>query len=137
MRIERWINAELALIPGVFLLQPDDIELYPVADYHDPERDDLGHVPYTPLFFAALATILARKVHALLSTPRKVVVLDCDNTLWKGVVGEEGVEGITIPPPWMALQQFMADLARKGFLLCLCSKNDEPTCSPFLIGART
>ena len=33
--------------------------------------------------------------------------------------------GITIPPAWMALQQFMVELAGKGFLLCLCSKNDE------------
>ena len=99
--------------------------MYPVADYHDPDRDELGHIPYTSLFFAALGTVLARKIHALLSPPRKVVVLDCDNTLWKGVVGEDGVEGITIPPRWRVMQQFMVGLARKGFLLCLCSKNDE------------
>ena len=54
-----------------------------------------------------------------------MVVLDCDNTLWKGVVGEEGVTGIAIPPAWMALQRFMVELAGQGFLLCLCSKNDE------------
>ena len=55
-----------------------------------------------------------------------MVALDCDNTLWKGVVGEDGVSGIAIPPDLMALQRFMVDLAGKGFLLCLCSKNDEP-----------
>ncbi len=54
-----------------------------------------------------------------------MVALDCDNTLWKGVVGEDGVSGIAIPPDLMALQRFMVDLAGKGFLLCLCSKNDE------------
>ena len=60
-----------------------------------------------------------------MSPPYKVIVLDCDNTLWKGVVGEEGVAGIAIPPAWRQLQQFMVELSGKGFLLCLCSKNAE------------
>ena len=124
--IEERITSELVDVPGLCMLGPDDFNLYPVADYDDPQRDRLGHIPYTPMFFAALGTIVARKVHALLNPPHKVVVLDCDNTLWKGVVGEDGVSGIAIPPDLMGLQRFMADLAGKGFLLCLCSKNDEP-----------
>ena len=55
-----------------------------------------------------------------------MIILDCDNTLWKGVVGEEGTAGISIPPALRDLQQFMVELSSKGFLLCLCSKNDEP-----------
>ena len=115
----------LADAPGVSVIAPGDFELYPVADAHDARRDRLGHIPYTPAFFAAMGTLLARRIHALLLPPHKVVVLDCDNTLWKGVVGEEGVDGITIPPPWRALQRFMAELAGRGFLLGLCSKNAE------------
>ena len=59
-------SGELEPVPGLCLLRPADFDLYPVADYYDPRRDQLGHIPYTPLFFAALGTILARKVHALL-----------------------------------------------------------------------
>jgi FkbH-like protein len=125
-RIADWIMGELGSVSGIYLLGPADFDLYPTADYYDLRRDQLGHIPYTPSFFAALGTILSRKVHSLINRPYKVVVLDCDNTLWKGVVGEEGITGITIPPPWMALQQFMLKLASQGFLLCLCSKNDEP-----------
>ena len=125
-RIEDWIVGELEPVSGICLLGPADFDLYPIADYYDLRRDQLGHIPYTPAFFAALGTILSRKVHSLINPPHKVVVLDCDNTLWKGVVGEEGVTGITIPPAWMALQRFMLKLAGQGFLLCLCSKNDEP-----------
>ncbi len=125
-RVEQQITTELAEIPGLCLLGTADFDLYSVADYYDLRRDQLGHIPYTPVFFAALGTILARKIHALRNPPRKVVVLDCDNTLWKGVVGEEGVTGITIPPAWTTLQRFMVKLAGQGFLLCLCSKNDEP-----------
>ena len=54
-----------------------------------------------------------------------MIVLDCDNTLWKGVVGEDGVAGITIPAAWSRFQQFMVEQASQGVLLCLCSKNDE------------
>src|SRR5262249_37172687 len=66
-----------------------------------------------------------RRIHALTSPPYKLVVLDCDNTLWKGVLGEDGVDGIAIPPAWARLQEHMVHLANQGFLLGLCSKNNE------------
>ena len=43
-------------VPGLCLLRPDDFGLYPVADYDDPQRDQLGHIPYTP-------TVLRRARH--------------------------------------------------------------------------
>ncbi len=115
----------LADAPGVSVVGPADLAIYQIDEDHDPRRDRLGHIPYTPSAFAALGTVLARRVHALVTPPHKVVVLDCDNTLWKGVVGEEGVEGIAIPPAFQELQKFMVDLAGRGFLLALCSKNIE------------
>ena len=54
-----------------------------------------------------------------------MIVLDCDNTLWKGVCGEDGPLGIEITPPYRALQEFMVGQANAGRLLCLCSKNNE------------
>jgi len=124
-RIADQIVAGLQGAPGLCLIGTDDFRAYPVDDYFDPRRDQLGHIPYTPLFYTALGTVLARKIHALHSPPHKVIALDCDNTLWKGVVGEEGVEGISIPPPFLRLQQVMTELSGNGFLLCLCSKNEE------------
>jgi FkbH-like protein len=124
-RIRELVAAALQGVPGLSLIGPDDLNQYPVNVYYDPQRDQLGHIPYTPLLFAALGTMVARRVHALKSPVYKVIVLDCDNTIWKGVVGEEGVAGITIPPAWSRLQRFMVEQARKGILLCLCSKNDE------------
>jgi len=124
-RVEGQIAAELAGIPGLGLIRPGDFRDDPVDAAYDPERDRLGHIPYTPLFYAALGTILARRIHALTSPPYKVVVLDCDNTLWKGVLGEEGIEGIAIPPAWARLQEVLVGLTGQGFVLCLCSKNAE------------
>src|SRR5713226_4835045 len=59
----------------------DIAELYPVAEVFDPHGDELGHVPYTEEYFVALATAIARKVHALRMAPFKVIALDCDDTL--------------------------------------------------------
>jgi FkbH-like protein len=124
-RIEDQIRAALVGTAGLYLVERGDFGTCPVTSYDDPQRDQLGHIPYTPLFFAALATVLARRIHALVSPPRKVIVLDCDNTLWQGVVGEDGIAGIAIPPGFRDLQQFMVELSAQGFLLCLCSKNQE------------
>jgi FkbH-like protein len=124
--LESSMLGELSEIPGLYLLTAEDIQTtYPVADYYDPKLDQLGHIPFTPPFFSALSTILARKIYALKSAPHKVIVLDCDNTLWKGVVGEDGVNGIEISPVWQSLQQFMVAQQQAGMLLCLCSKNNE------------
>lgn len=97
---------------------------YPLPDYHDPLGEQLGHVPYTSGFFAALATMITRKYQARRRAPYKVVVLDCDQTLWQGVCGEDGPLRVVLDPPRKALQEFMVGLHDAGMLLCLCSKNN-------------
>jgi len=101
------------------------LSLYPVADYHDPEGVELGHIPYTPLLFASLGTLLARRFHALCTARRKVIVVDCDDTLWGGVCGEVGSAGVVIDEGRLALQRFLVAQQAAGTLVCLCSKNNE------------
>ena len=101
------------------------LEQYPVSDWYDAVADREGHVPYTEVFFAGLGTLLSRKIHALYRIPYKVLVLDCDNTLWKGVAGEDGPQGIGLSEPFLALQRFVVDRAGEGMVVCLCSKNVE------------
>ena len=123
--IEKRIGVGLEHAGGVTLLDSDDLAAYPVDVVDDPQRNALGHIPYTPLFFAVLGTLVARRIGALKNPPYKVIVLDCDNTIWQGVVGEEGALGVTLPPFCLTLQQFVAEQAARGFLVCLCSKNEE------------
>lgn len=125
-RMETLIETELNAIPGLHLIHYNQVlQTYPVAEYYDSQQDRLGHIPYTPSFFTALGTALARRIYAIKHPPYKVIVLDCDNTLWRGIVGEDGVSGIQIPSAWKILQTFMLEQQQAGMLLCLCSKNQE------------
>lgn len=125
-QMESLLEQELDRARGVSLTTTSEVAtLYPVPDYDDAYRDELGHVPYTPLYFAALGTAIIRRVHWLPRAPYKVIVLDCDQTLWKGVCAEDGIDGIEIDPPRKRLQEFIVAQQKAGMLLCLCSRNRE------------
>lgn len=90
-----------------------------------------GKAPYTLAFHNELARQLSLLTRGFGSVYYKVLVLDCDNTLWGGIVGEDGLEGIKLDPYnhpgnifWNVQQQILA-LERQGVLVCLCSKNND------------
>ena len=117
---------ELGTLERVYTIMPDEIEMiYPVADIFDTQANEVGHVPFTKEYFTALGTMIARKIRTLKHEPYKVIVLDCDNTIWKGVCGEVGTFGIEIDGPRKRFQQFMVQQYNSGILLCLSSKNNE------------
>jgi FkbH-like protein len=119
------LQARLAGQASIVLLTQDEIERVAGAERFDAQRDALAHIPFSDSHFASLALALARRIHALRTAAAKVLVLDCDNTLWRGVVGEDGVAGISLSAPYLALQEFALAQQRKGVLLCLASKNSE------------
>jgi FkbH-like protein len=124
--VEELICGELDKLSGVVFVSSNALAAaYPVSEYDDPQGNRLGRIPYTELFFTALGALIARRIYALQSAPRKVIVLDCDQTLWKGVCGEDGPLGIEIDPPRRALQEFLIKQHDSGMLLCVCSKNNE------------
>jgi FkbH-like protein len=123
---EESLTREFEGLPGVYVVTARQIaQWYPVADYDDRIAEELGRIPYTPLFFTALATTVARKFHAIRRPPLKVIALDCDQTLWSGVCGEDGPRGVVIDAARHALQQFVLRQREAGMLLALCSKNSE------------
>ncbi|MBV5277319.1 HAD-IIIC family phosphatase, partial [bacterium] len=117
--------AHVAMHSSIEVLTQDEIALVAAAEEYDATRDELAHIPFTDAHFASLALAVARRIHALLVPCAKVLVLDCDNTLWRGVVGEDGIEGIALTQPFLALQDFALAQQRKGILLCLASKNAQ------------
>lgn len=72
----------------------------------------------------------AEKQDALLMKRRKCLVLDLDNTLWGGILGEDGVEGIKIGGGYpgnvyQMFQEIILEMKKMGVLLVVCSKNNE------------
>jgi len=125
-QMEELLTSELAEWSGVYVVTTGEIAAaYPVSSYEDFYANKLAHVPYTLVFFTSLGTIIARKMHSLLSAQYKAVVLDCDETLWKGVCGEVGAEGVEIDSARKALQDFIVARHKSGMLICLCSKNNQ------------
>ena len=90
----------------------------------------LYQMPYAPAAVDALVDRYADAIAVRLRARRKVVVVDADNTLWGGVVGEDGVENLEVDTdyPGIVHTQFQRQLLRLkglGILLCAVTKNNE------------
>ena len=74
--------------------------------------------------------LLARLIAAQRGGARKCLVLDLDNTLWGGVIGDDGIEGIVLGhgsadgEAYLELQHYAKQLSERGIILAICSKND-------------
>jgi FkbH-like protein len=130
----RRLNARLAdavkSVPGVHVLDFDRL----CADLgYRNWRDDkmwyLGRAPLSAVALPALARLQAAFVQTLLAGPRKCLVLDLDNTLWGGIIGEDGLAGIKLGRTYPGnvyrdIQQAALHLYRRGILLAVNSKNN-------------
>ncbi|QMV39813.1 non-ribosomal peptide synthetase [Cohnella cholangitidis] len=100
-------------------------ERYLVGEIEDKVANEEGQIPYTTEYFAAIGTETARALVGWLQSPFKVIVVDADNTLWRGIAGEDGATGVRITPAFAAWQRLLLRKRNEGMLLALCSKNDE------------
>ena len=122
--LEQDLANDLAELSAIRFLSSARLrELYPVTNYYDAAADRLGNVPYTREAYAALGTAIARVFHGSRRAPYKVIVTDCDNTLWRGICGERGPDGVDLDRPARALQTFLKQRQADGMLLCVSSKN--------------
>lgn len=77
-----------------------------------------------------VAKYCSAMMEAVTGSFKKCLVLDLDNTVWGGVIGDDGMEGIQlgalgIGKAFTALQKWVKELARRGIIICVCSKNTE------------
>ena len=92
--LEEQLTERLRDVSGTYVVTSAESKaLYPVAEYEDQKANKVSHVPYTRQYFHALGTIIARRFYRIHTPLHKVIVLDCDNTLWQGVCGEDGALG--------------------------------------------
>jgi FkbH-like protein len=108
------------------------------VDAHDPRAWFESKQPYGRGLMLDAAREAARQIESLRQPAKKVAVLDLDNTLWGGVIGDDGLNGIEIGDTsprgeaFKAFQTHLLGLSRRGVLLAVCSKNDhEKAVEPF------
>jgi FkbH-like protein len=101
------------------------------ANWFDPVRWHQYKIPFAADCAALYADALARVIAAGRGKARKCLVLDCDNTLWGGVIGDDGIDAIRIgmgDPEgecFLAIQRMALDYKDRGVILAVCSKNDD------------
>jgi FkbH-like protein len=98
--------------------------------YFDVRFWHMGRAPYTLRALEEIGAEDFKFLRALKGKNKKCLVLDCDNTLWGGIIGEDGLEGVklgqTHPGSYFAdFQQVAVNLFHRGVIIALCSKNNE------------
>jgi FkbH-like protein len=96
----------------------------------DERKWYLYRQPYTEMFWNELAQQLANIFVRQKVASKKCIIVDCDNTLWGGIVGEDGLEGIALGEdfPGSVFRDFqhqLLTLRSQGVMVALCSKNNE------------
>ena len=87
--------------------------------------------PFATTMIPLYADNVMRIIAAQMGRSRRVLVLDLDNTLWGGIVGDDGIEGLALGSgsalgeAHSALQRMAISLKERGIILCVSSKNDE------------
>jgi FkbH-like protein len=109
-----------------------------LAAWHDSQLWNLGKLPFGHTMIPLYADHVARTVAAMRGKSRRVLILDLDNTVWGGVIGDDGLEGIrvaegdAIGEAHRSVQRTALDLRDRGIVLAVSSKNtDEVARTPF------
>jgi FkbH-like protein len=97
--------------------------------WHDERKWLIARMPIAADHLIYLAREWMRFLVPLSGKTAKVLVADLDNTLWGGIIGEDGINGIKLGPEYpgaafQQLQRAMLDLSRRGIILAICSKNN-------------
>ncbi len=117
---------------GVDLLSLDTVAAaHGLNAWHDPALWHKAKQEVHPLAAPYYGDMVGRLLGAAQGRSSKALVLDLDNTLWGGVIGDDGLAGIVLGQgsargeAYLAFQRYARDLGRRGVILAVCSKNDE------------
>jgi len=102
-----------------------------LSNWHDPAQWILGKFPFAHAIVPIYADWVGRLLAAARGKARKCLVLDLDNTLWGGVIGDDGLAGIAlgngsvIGEAYLNIQRNVIALHDRGIILAVSSKNDD------------
>jgi FkbH-like protein len=131
-RIRR-INEELFLAASdrIIMIDGERIAAASKGGWEDPLLWSSAKAYPAPEVLPVLGEHIASVIRAEIGLSRKLLVLDADNTLWGGVIGEDGLDGIRLGPPsaigerYLEFHLYLKELNNRGVLLALASKNNQ------------
>jgi FkbH-like protein len=109
-----------------------------LADWHNPQLWNMAKFSFSDELIPLYADHVCRTVAAIRGKSGKVLILDLDNTVWGGVIGDDGLDGIKVAQgdargeAHLAIQRLALELRQRGIVLAVASKNtDEVARAPF------
>jgi FkbH-like protein len=104
-----------------------------LAAWHDPNLWNIGKIPFANTFLPIYAELACRLISAIRGKSRRCLVLDLDNTVWGGVIGDDGLDGIVLGQgdpqgeAHLEVQRAALALRERGIVLTVSSKNNDET----------
>lgn len=130
----RKLNYELVKLvsqyTGVYLVDIENTSsLIGKLNIQDKEMWYIAKNPYKYKFYVLLTNEYTKYIKAIYGLKKKCIVLDLDNTLWGGVIGEDGLDGIILGESYPGkcykdFQKQLLKLKNRGVILTICSKNN-------------
>jgi FkbH-like protein len=102
-----------------------------LVNWHDPTLWNIAKLPFAQKYLPIYADYICRILAARLGKSRRCLILDLDNTLWGGVIGDDGMDGILIGngdatgEAHLSVQRIALELRGRGVVLAVSSKNEE------------
>ncbi|OGR07500.1 MAG: hypothetical protein A2511_12205 [Deltaproteobacteria bacterium RIFOXYD12_FULL_50_9] len=129
----RRINVELSsnMVDGATIFDVDSLSnLVGKSNWFDPRFWYHSKHAFSMDAYGVVASKASWVIKAAEGRSKKCIVLDLDNTIWGGVIGDDGVEGISLGASpsgeaYVDFQRFIRELKNRGIILAVCSKNDE------------
>lgn len=130
-RLNAMLGDLVAAHPQMLLLDVEHLAaMHGVSRWLDERYWFHSKYPCKPSQLPHLATEISAILRSLSGKTTKCIVVDLDNTLWSGVIGDDGLEGIRLGgqgegEAHQTFQQYLKSLQQRGLLLAVCSKNEE------------
>jgi FkbH-like protein len=130
-QFNRTLAADVAGSKDVLLDVAQLAETVGLANWHDPMLWNIGKLPFSSQYIPLYVDHVCRLIATLRGKSRRCLVLDLDNTVWGGVIGDDGLEGILIGQgdatgeAHLEVQRVALSLRDRGIVLAVSSKNND------------
>lgn len=134
---QRLLNENIAKLVGdsnyIYLLDILSLQLeYGRKNIFDDKLYYLSKTVFAIDFLPVIAENIIKIINILKGSVKKCIVCDLDNTLWGGVIGDDGIEGIEVGSKGLGqvysdIQSWVKELSQRGIAVAICSKNNEDT----------